>query len=114
MLYFVAMLKPAMPLITYYLNHSYIVKVLCVNKDKPELACNGKCYLMQMIQKKQKEQEEENMPSVDMRIYPVGFVKLMKLKINESFIENPKNSFIYNFNYSYNFSETVFHPPLIA
>lgn len=29
----------------YAINYDYIVKVLCENKEKPEVACNGKCHL---------------------------------------------------------------------
>lgn len=29
----------------YMLNRQYIASVLCVNKDKPQMHCNGKCYL---------------------------------------------------------------------
>ncbi len=35
-------------------NQSFIVKELCVNKDQPQLQCNGKCYL--------KKQMEQNVP----------------------------------------------------
>ena len=29
----------------FLLNEDYITKVLCVNKDKPAMKCNGKCHL---------------------------------------------------------------------
>jgi hypothetical protein len=33
-------------LVDYAINYEYISKVLCENKAKPELQCNGKCHLM--------------------------------------------------------------------
>ena len=27
-------------------NQSFIAKELCINKDRPEMHCNGKCFLM--------------------------------------------------------------------
>jgi hypothetical protein len=36
------------------INYDYISKVLCINKDKPELKCNGKCHLMKELAKLQK------------------------------------------------------------
>jgi len=47
-------------MLDYYINYTYIVKNLCINKDKPEMHCNGKCYLKQMIKK---EAREENTPN---------------------------------------------------
>lgn len=29
----------------YELNIDYIIETYCVNKEKPELQCNGKCHL---------------------------------------------------------------------
>ena len=34
----------------YELNIDYIVETYCVNKDKPELQCNGKCHLAKQLQ----------------------------------------------------------------
>ena len=33
----------------YQLNIDYIIETYCVNKDKPELQCNGKCHLAKQI-----------------------------------------------------------------
>jgi len=38
-------------LIDFALRHDYIAKVLCINQDKPELQCDGKCYLAQQFKK---------------------------------------------------------------
>ena len=40
-------------------NNEYIREVLCINKEKPELACGGKCYLMKQLQESQQRQEQE-------------------------------------------------------
>ena len=37
-------------LISYELNKDYIARVLCINKDKPEMHCNGQCYLHKKMQ----------------------------------------------------------------
>ncbi|MET1054235.1 MAG: hypothetical protein ABWY16_02920 [Pedobacter sp.] len=45
----------------FEMNQSYIAKVLCINKNKPELHCNGKCYLMNKLKQAQdKEQKQEH------------------------------------------------------
>lgn len=44
----------------YEANQKYIVKELCINKDKPQMRCNGKCYLMKKLKQAQdKEQKQE-------------------------------------------------------
>lgn len=43
--------QPVFPIYNYFLNYDYIVNVLCVNKDKPEMHCDGKCYLKKEISK---------------------------------------------------------------
>lgn len=45
----------------FELNKDFIAKELCVNKDKPQLHCNGKCYLMKKLkQAEEKEQKQEH------------------------------------------------------
>ena len=53
------LIKPLWPVGEYIMNYDYIVNVLCENKDKPELECNGKCYLMQLLAQ-ESEQNEKN------------------------------------------------------
>ena len=51
-------LRPSWPLVEYLMNYDYIVNVLCENKDKPALKCNGKCYLAKMLAKEQKKEQK--------------------------------------------------------
>jgi hypothetical protein len=52
----------------YALRYTYYAKVLCVNKDKPELKCNGSCKLAENMG----VQEQGNAPS---------FPKLNELRV---------------------------------
>lgn len=48
-------------LIAYYnLNRAEIESLYCVNKDKPEMCCKGKCYIG-----KQLDQSNQQLPSKD-------------------------------------------------
>jgi hypothetical protein len=42
----------------YLLNYDYISKVLCINRDKPESCCNGKCHLMKEMSKQEESEEK--------------------------------------------------------
>lgn len=44
-------------------NQKYIAETLCKNKDKPQLNCAGKCYLMKKLkdaEEKEKKQEKQS------------------------------------------------------
>lgn len=49
--------------VDYMVNSDYIATVLCINKEKIELKCDGKCYLAQQL-KKQKSQQEQELPQL--------------------------------------------------
>jgi len=44
-------LKHYYPYLDYSINKNYISEFLCVNKDKPDLGCEGKCHLDKQIEK---------------------------------------------------------------
>ncbi|WP_374164567.1 hypothetical protein [Arcticibacter sp. MXS-1] len=45
---------------SFSLNQKYIAEKYCVNKDKPWLHCEGKCFLMKKLkQAEEKEQKQE-------------------------------------------------------
>ena len=45
----------------FEMNKSYIAHELCVNRNKPQLHCNGNCYLMRKLrQAQEKEQKQEH------------------------------------------------------
>jgi hypothetical protein len=41
------------------LNKAYIIEHFCINKDKPELKCEGKCYLMQQMKAEKEKQDAQ-------------------------------------------------------
>lgn len=106
------MLRPIAPLVEYAINYDYISKVLCINKDKPELSCNGKCQLMKKLEKQQ--QKDFNSLQINMEEYPIGFVEILHLSKNKALQKiNSKKLFFYNFNYYFSFQQEIFHPPTV-
>ena len=41
----------------YELNKGHITELFCVNKDKPELKCHGKCHLKKQVQSEDDDRE---------------------------------------------------------
>lgn len=90
MLYLVAMVQPIMPLIEYNLNKEYIVSALCENRDKPEMACGGKCYLESKIEESHENSHDHSIPKIDLSKYPISLIHTTKSseKRIQKFIQN--------------------------
>lgn len=108
-LYCAALVRPIYPVINYSLNKDFIVEFFCVNKDKPQLQCNGKCHLAEQLKKMGDDSENSN-PKIDIRLYPVGFVQLVDSNFKR-YVEGVfKFSPLY-LNYSFVEVISIFHPP---
>lgn len=66
--------------IAYYnVNKEYITRVLCQNRDKPQLHCNGKCYLAKKLKEQQQKQDQqtsdrvESIPILQLFASPLAF-----------------------------------------
>ena len=96
----------------FEMNQGYIAKELCVNKDKPQLHCNGKCYLMKKLkQAEEKEQKQDR--------------QFQKIQLQEAIVSVP---FVFT-QYSYTAIDlcvpvttgkpveqlnSIFHPPQVS
>lgn len=106
-------LRTAMPILDYAVNYQYISTQLCENRDKPELRCNGKCYVKKEILKSSENQnaKESKIQIKSIDVFVVNEISEFKADVSvEKKIEN-------NFRNCFNlmgkpFDEGVFHPPL--
>ena len=114
-LYLVAMLRPLLPIIIYYANYDYIANELCINKDKPYLECNGRCYVnaaMERIFPKGTKNKPVSSLPFSMQDYPVSTLDFYKYKSpipdETIFSANPDfhKHFVIN-----KYSSTIFKPP---
>jgi hypothetical protein len=106
-------LKPILPVVEYVVNYEYISKVLCVNKDKPMLHCNGKCQLMKELAKASENEKPISDKKIVAQEFEVLFfenIKLFEAKPRFYFITTQINDSYSNF-YSHLNSCSVFHPP---
>ena len=110
LLYLTAMVKPVFPVLDYVINQDYIAEVFCINKDNPMLNCDGKCYLAKMIQEQQSEDQHQDIPSADLREYPIGFIDILDYSFVKSTDIVTTISFYRNL-YEERVIPAVFHPP---
>ena len=54
--------------VTFQLNQDYIVANKCVNRTKPELQCEGKCYLKKQLTQQTERNTETGMLTVQENI----------------------------------------------
>lgn len=111
-LYLVALCRPVAPLIEYYANKDFFATVLCINKDKPELKCNGQCILMQKLKKVAREESSPApVPKVSFEDYPIGFISCLNPSLQQFSDALATGKSLYRVNY-YSVSGTdLFHPP---
>lgn len=96
----------------FELNQNYIASTLCENRNKPELHCNGKCYLMKKLkqaedkEKKQAQEAQKKNFQDHYLVRPVLCLKLPVYFVRKSPVAEisfllPENSF------------EILHPPQI-
>lgn len=114
LLYGVALLRPALPLLDYYLKmETYLEQ--CTNKDRPELHCNGQCILMQKIKAFEGETDTPApIPPAPVKInfheYPIGFIDSPRL-LTPDIRGKIKSSSAYLAITPQPFHAEIFHPP---
>jgi hypothetical protein len=92
------LLKPLWPLAEYVMNYDYIVDVLCENKDKPELQCDGKCYLAQMLAQESERNEKNPFGQQQNKIelvQPIYLQPLLEHDLMAQLVPNTKKSIAY-------------------
>ena len=111
------LLKPILPVVDYIINYDYISKVLCENKTKPELKCNGKCHLIKELAN---VADNEKPISSDKKTYSSQEIELLfcneitEISFRQIYFHN-KTSIGDNYAnlYFHSVSCSVFHPPTI-
>jgi hypothetical protein len=91
------MLTPWGTIAYFKLNREYIAKVLCENRDKPQMHCNGKCYLAKRLKQQQEKQDKEtsekvqNTPVIQL-FAPAVFAYIFEAPV---FIQSKKKAFFH-------------------
>ncbi|MCP9766183.1 hypothetical protein [Lacihabitans soyangensis] len=101
----------------YELRKDFIIKNYCVNKSRPELHCDGKCYLAKQLEKA--EQEDQKQATGNFITKLLSFESEIKTNLFTDFFlqkpflvkENP--NFIYSEFFSSKNAFSFFHPPQV-
>lgn len=94
----------------YLLNTELITKVFCVNKDKPQLHCNGQCHLAKQL----KKDEEQKSANFEKNNEIILFLQSNTHKIVNVELDlhlSIKDIFNYSEPSAFEYDNTVFRPP---
>ncbi|WP_286511563.1 hypothetical protein [Empedobacter falsenii] len=101
-------------MIDYVLHYEKIANELCESREKPELLCNGFCYLKEEISKSEKNQSENH--------FVKNSVKILDAIVPQKQIISPKKYFTQENKLSTDYYQDtnsdyiirlVFHPPIV-
>ena len=105
----------------FYFNQKEIAAIECENKDRPEMNCNGKCYLAKQLKKADnelaaKKEKQEHSISILKLVETSVFVENWKLKFELPAFNTEKElaSFYYSSSYFLLLKFDIFHPPTIV
>lgn len=111
------LVKPVLPVIDYAINYRYIATVLCENKAKPELKCNGKCHLMKELAKQSENEKpisNDKKNSLIQETEVLFFQTEIAYNLSNPFGRNKTNiNSFYLDMYTYLNSYSIFHPPIL-
>ena len=97
----------------YLVNIEYITEIFCVNKEKPEMKCNGKCHLTKELQKDEEKKSKTFEKSIEISL----ICETNNTKIVSDGVVIPlskKDIFIYFEPLSSNYIGAIFHPPIFS
>jgi len=94
----------------YELNKAYIAKTYCVNKQKPQMHCNGRCHMQKQLKKQDEQPDKPSIPNLkDIHETFVFFERGFMGNLIDNANFNIQTAYFFAVNT--NGSGCVFHPP---
>jgi hypothetical protein len=98
---------------SFKINQQYIARALCINRDKPEMHCNGQCVLMQRI--RANEAAERQKIPLKLKEYPEAVYCFLteQWDIQPKVLEQPQKRpiTVYQPPFTAIWVKGIFHPP---
>ncbi|WP_222538417.1 hypothetical protein [Pedobacter polysacchareus] len=97
----------------FELNQQYIATVLCENKDKPAMHCNGKCYLAKKLKQAEEKEKKQERDAQKKNAQDVFFVKAIDLPVLPLCLKTPEFPGEFSFDLPESNNEIPHPPPSI-
>jgi hypothetical protein len=96
--------------LSFQLNRDFIVSNLCENRARPEMKCEGKCYLCKQLKSEEKKDQENPERRAENKFeslpFPLGIALTHPTPSTKTFAFPSFREDIYN-----SFTQSFFHPP---
>ena len=53
---------------TFLLRQDFVIANLCVNQDRPELECDGKCFLTKQLKEQREREDDRSVASLEIML----------------------------------------------
>lgn len=103
----------AIVITNYIVDYDYISQVLCINKEEPELQCNGKCHLNKELNKAESSEDNDskNNSRTNLEIGITYFLNTQEETHISQLLSLEKNNYYYTEFYSTPFINSFDKPP---
>jgi len=101
--------ETALITLNFKINQDFFAEI-CINKDKPEMHCNGKCHLKKQIRQHEKEESKKNKQIAE-KEYQLFIQSINKLKKESAIPDSEKLSAYSEPLNPVQYSVDIFHPP---
>lgn len=103
-------------IVNFEINQAAIAKEKCENLDKPEMMCNGKCYLAKQMKEQEEKEQNETCPLEKEKVeliyyFDSSFINSSSLAEFE--LQNRHHFHIEEFR-SQKHLQSIFRPPISA
>src|SRR5690606_758806 len=88
----------------------YLAK--CINKDRPQLHCDGQCVLMKKIREKEKEETKKNLVVYEYNALYVHKEHIIYTMYQPKEEINPNHFSPYLIDYIFSYNTSIFRPPI--
>lgn len=95
----------------FYQHQEFIANTLCINKDKPEKKCNGKCHLDKQLAKAQDQDEDKKTPAPTVKTELSPSILTQSIVFFNKVAKSDSYTDFSIIEYSFLSSFDFFHPP---
>ncbi len=109
-----SMMKTSVLYTIYEHDKAFFIELFCINKDRPQMECNGQCKLAQMQQEKNEKSADDILKQLQSETVYFSPVSMSLISYDRSLMTNKtKLPSCYNHLYSFLFISKLLKPPAI-
>lgn len=104
--------RSLIPFTVFISTQEKIIDEYCINKERPEMQCNGKCYLSKQL--KETEQQSDSVLVKNIRFAEIYIhFECLDIPFIQNFIVKIKHRFFWQSSYSIDWVFKYLKPPIV-